>query len=267
MASLETVYSKKLREDIRVKKTFTAPLSALYVEDGFNIRHAEITEESVSDLIRAYTLGQPVPPIVVEVQKDNRFKIIAGHRRFKALTALYKMTGSENYSRVEVRSFEESPELTVVYMMGENGNGRTNLNAVDISIACQKLADLGHIAARIGSLLGFTEPKVAYHLTIAKMSGEVKNAIVDGKIAADYAAELFRKGGDDAVMTVLNKASGTKATRANSGGWRPSMGKNVVSTITEAEFYDNEKGGVTIYLDADAWVKVKAAMEALKGGV
>lgn len=268
MATLDTLYAKKIRDDIRVKKTFTAPLSALYVEDSFNIRFADITAESVENLIEAYRNDAPVPPIVVEVQDDNRLKIIAGHRRFKAISTLLAETLDDKYSRVEVRGWTvEDTEKTIVYMVGENGHGAVNLNAVDLSIACQKLSDLGNSAARIAELLNFSEPKVVYHLTIAKMCDEVKQAIVAGNIAADFAAELFRKGGDEAVLAVLNKASGAKATRSNSGCWRPSMGKSVVSVLSEAECYDDGKGGVTVYLDAEAWSKVQEAMNALKGGV
>lgn len=256
MASLDTLY-KRGAADVKVRKTFTVPLSSIYTEDGFNIRHSEITEESVSDLIEMYRLGRPLPNIVVEIQDDNRFKVIAGHRRTKALKSLYPAD-----HRVTVEYIEADPIDTIKFMMGENHSGKTNLNAVDVSIACSKLQALGLTAAQIAIELGFSEPKVAYHLTIAKMNNDVKDAIVNGLIAADYAAELFRKGGDDAVLAVLAGSNGTKATRANSGGWRPSMGKSVVSLLSTAQVKLTDSTAI-ITLSVEDYQKVKAAMDAL----
>lgn len=263
MPSLDTLYNKK-QNDLKVKKVFTGLLADLYVEPGFNIRFGEITAESVAPLMSAYLMGQPIPPIVVEIQPDNRMKIIAGHRRYKALNALVA-EGYEQFSRVELRHIDTDPSSVIQYMVGENGHGRTNLSAVDLSVACQKLADLDNSASQIAALLSFSESKVNYYLLIAKMSPEVKQAITDGKIAADFAAELFRKSGDAGVMAVINGAEpDKKVTRASVKMWRPSMGKSVVSVLKGASVHFTDNNAV-ITVNADDWEKVKEAIAALGG--
>lgn len=259
MASLDTLYVKKTGPDLKVKKTFTAPLASLYVEPGFNIRHGEITPESVSELCYAYMSGAPIPPIVVEVQPNHRLKIIAGHRRYVALTTLVN-DGNLQFERVELKHIDTDPASVIQFMVGENGHGRTNLNAVDLAIACQKLHNLGLNPAQIAATLSFSESKVNYHLTIAKMSDEVKQAIIDGLIAADFAADIFRKSGDAGVLAVLQP--GEKVTRKSSGLWRPSMGKSVVSLFADvtAQITDNT---VNISMTVEQWEKVQEAVKAL----
>lgn len=259
--SLDTQYNKKIN-DIKVKKTFTAPLSAIYVEPGFNIRFGEITESSVQELMQAYLAGHPIPPIVIEVQSDDRLKVTAGHRRYTALTALVK-AGHTQFERVEVRHMNGSEVDIIRFMVGENGHGRTNLNAVDLAVACKKLADLQHTPGQIAKLLDFSESKVVYHLTIAKMSEQVKTAIVEGKIAADLAVEVFRKSGDDGVMALINGTStGGKVTRASANLWRPSMGKSVVSLFREVQVQKTDTG-VTLTLNSEQWEKIQSAVDAL----
>jgi hypothetical protein len=261
MPSLDTLYNRKENE-LKVKKVFTGLLADLYIEPGFNIRFGEITADDVSPLRSAYLSGRPIPPIVVEIQPDGRMKIIAGHRRHKALSLLVA-EGYEQFSRVELRHIDTDAASVVQYMVGENGHGRTNLNAVDLSIACQKLSELGNKPSQIASLLSFGESKVVYHLTIAKMSDEVKQAIIDGKIAADLAAEIFRKSGDAGVMSVIGGAEpGKKVTRAGANLWRPSMGKSVVSLLSGAAVHITDSN-VSITVSTDEWERIKEAVEAL----
>lgn len=262
MASLDTLYKKpETRGDIKVKKVFTAPLSDLYVEDGFNIRHGEITVESVQGLITAYMTGEPIPPIVVSVQPDSRLKIIAGHRRFTALTHIVNTLGQTEFERVELRSINSDDVGTIKYMVGENSG--KNLNAVDMALACGKLRDLGLTPAQIAEELSFSESKVNYHLTIDKMSDDVKQLIIDGKIAADLAAERFRKAGDKAVVDLVEgNTSEKKVTRANAGLWRPSMGKSIVNMLgtVKAQVHNDE---VNVTMSVDEWNEIQEAVKAL----
>lgn len=259
--SLDTLYKKaETRGDIKVKKVFTAPLGDLYIEDGFNIRHGDITVESVESLITAYMTGEPIPPIVVEVQPDNRLKIIAGHRRFTALTHIVNVMGREEFKRVELRSIKSDPASVIKYMVGENSG--KSLNAVDMAIACSKLSELGLKPSEIGSELNYSESKVNYHLTIAKMSDEVKSLIINGKIAGDFAADIFRKKGDQGVIDVVNGVVGKKATRANSGLWRPSMGKSVVSMFSDVSAQVNDNIA-TISMSVEQWEEIQKAVTAL----
>lgn len=260
--SLHTLYKKAdTRGDIKVKKEFTVLLKDMYIEDGFNVRYGEITVDSVEGLIKAYLSGQPIPPIVIEPQPDNRFKVIGGHRRFTALTHIVNTLGHTEFERVEVNGINCSEADTIKYMVGENSG--KNLNAVDLAIACGKLRDLNLTPAEIGSELGFSESKVNYHLTINKMSDEVKTLIIDGLIAADFAADIFRKKGNQGVLDIVaGKSDGKKVTRANSGLWRPSMGKSVVGLFRDVSAHISDNNA-TITMSVEQWEEVQKAVKAL----
>lgn len=261
MPSLDTLYKRpETRGDIKVKKVFTAPLSQLFIEEGHNVRYMPVTVESVSDLIQAYLDNEPIPRIVVEVQPEGRLKVAGGHRRYTALCHIVRDLGLDAFRRVEVESINADETGIIKYMVNENKG--QNLGPVDMAWSCQKLRGIGHTPAQIGEILGYSESKVNYHLTIAKMCHDVKQAIIDGKIAADLAADIFRKSGDEGVLNVINGAGGTKVTRKAAGLWRPSMGKSVVSMFTDvdAQITDNH---VTLTLSVDKWESIQEAVKAL----
>lgn len=264
MKSLDSIYkNKEVRDqlDLKVKKSFTTELSNLYVEEGFNVRYGEITFESVRDLMNAYLDGQPIAPIVVEVQPDNRLKVIAGHRRFTALTQLVNIGHSE-FNRVLVDCIKADEVGVIKFMVGENSG--KNLNAVDMALVCGKLKALGLKPSSIASELNFSESKVNYHLTIDKMSDEVKQLILDDKIAADFAADIFRKKGDKGVLDIVNGTgdSNKKVTRANSGMWRPSMGKSVVSMFADIEAHVTDNN-VSLTMSVEQYEEIQKAVKAL----
>lgn len=261
--SLDTVYKNKIVRDelnLKVKKSFTTNLSNLYVEEGFNVRYGEITVESVEDLKRAYLSGQPIPPIVVEVQPDNRLKVIAGHRRFTALNELVN-TGHDEFKRVQVDHIREDDVGVIKYMVGENSG--KNLNAVDLALVCGKLKTLGLKPSEIASELNFSESKVNYHLTIDKMSDDVKQLILDDKIAADLAADIFRKKGDKGVLDIVNGTGEKKVTRSNAGLWRPSMGKAVVGIFNDVEVAQVSDNSVSITMTNEQYEEIQKAVKAL----
>lgn len=262
MASLDTLYNKpETRGDIKVKKVFTAPLSQLYIEPGNNVRYGAITVDSVTDLVESYLAGEPIPRIVVEVQPDGSLKVTAGHRRYTALCHIVNTLGNEKFNRVEVQGINGDRVSLIKYQVNENKG--LNLGPVDIALACQQLSECGLSPAQIASELSYSESKVNYHLTIAKMSDDVKQAIVDGKIAADFAADIFRKKGDGGVLAVLNGVT-EKVTRKSAGLWRPSMGKSVVSMFTDV-MSDADETGVTVKLTHDQWKELQKAVKALGG--
>lgn len=265
--SLDTVYKdKEAREqlNLKVKKSFTTDLDNLYIEDGFNVRYGELTVESVAELKQAYLDGQPIPPIVVEVQPDNRLKVIAGHRRYTALTSLVN-DGHDVFKRVLVDYIREDPINLIKYMVGENSG--KNLNAVDIALVCGKLKDLGLKTPAIAANLNYSESKVNYHLTINKMSDEVKQLILSDKIAADLAADIFRKKGDKGVLDIVNGTGEKKVTRANSGIWRPTMGKAVVNMFTDdnVEVLESDQNFTNLKIPTSDYEKIIEAVKALNG--
>lgn len=256
------------RGEMKVKKAFTVLLSQMYIEPGSNVRFEQYTVDGdelslqhprVESLINAYLAGEPIPPIVVEVQPDGRLKVVAGHRRFTALNYIVRVMGNTDFERTEVRQINADTAGLIKFQVGEN-KGK-NLGPVDEAVACQQLRDLDMTPAEIAELLDYSESKVNYCLTIAKMSNDVKQAIVDGKIAADFAADIFRKKGDAGVLAVLQP--GEKVTRKSAGLWRPSMGKSVVSLFTGLTPVQNSDNSVTITLDADKYAVLQEAIAAL----
>jgi len=257
------------RGEMKVKKAFTVLLSQMYIEPGSNVRFEQYDVSTVNSLllayprieqlVKAYLNGEPIPPIVVEVQPDGRLKVVAGHRRFTALNYIVRVMLNTDFERTEVRQINADTAGLIKFQVGEN-KGK-NLGPVDEAVACQQLRDLDMTPLQIAELLDYSESKVNYCLTIAKMSNDVKQAIVDGKIAADFAADIFRKKGDAGVLAVLQP--GEKVTRKSAGLWRPSMGKSVVSLFADLTAIQNSDNSFSITLPAEKWQVLQAAVAAL----
>lgn len=243
---------------IKSVDSFTVPFDKLVIEPGHNVRYAEITDESVADLVEAYKAGEPIPPLVVKAYNTGTFVIDAGHRRHKALSQLQHL---EEFQRVQVMGNTLNPIETILFMVGENSG--KNLNAVDMSVVCGKLRDLDLSPLEIAQRLSVSESKVNYHLTIAKMSDTVKQAILDDRIAADFAVEIFRKSGDQGVLDIID-GKAEKVTRKSAGAWRPSMGKTIVTELFNAPAV-RSGDTVTVTLTTEQYDALVAAGKALGG--
>ncbi|MBK5744473.1 DNA-binding protein, partial [Klebsiella pneumoniae] len=83
MSSLYQLYKHKDKNGTGtvVNKTYTVPLSELYVEPGLNIR--EIDQDHVAEFRDAFIAGESVPPLDVQVTEKG-VKFIYGHHRYSA---------------------------------------------------------------------------------------------------------------------------------------------------------------------------------------
>lgn len=187
MTTLRKLSADSKSSGVKRANSFTVDFSRLVIKPEHNIRYSEITDESVVDLVDAYKKGLPIPPIVVSII-DGQLLVQAGNRRHKALSQLQNLP---EFQRVEIKEVSLSDSEAIAFMFGEN-SGKT-LTPVDMSKGCRDLKNLGLDVHSIAELLNFSESKVQYYLVISNMSDEVKQAIEENKIAADLAAEIFRK--------------------------------------------------------------------------
>lgn len=249
---------KETRGDITVKKTFNIPVEQIFIEEGFNVK-AKIYDETVDGLVKAYIAGDHVPDIVVEPQSLGMFKIIDGHHRFTAILKMIEM--GYDYRRVTVQGFKGTKSQQVALMV-TSSQGR-NLNAVERAEAYARLDRFNVTRKEISEMFIVSLASVDYHLNVHNLPEEIKEYIIVGKIAADYALELCRKHELAKVIDIIEGVKTKKVTRSNTTAYRPAMGKSIVSLLAEVESREIENGDIVATFTPEQWEVAQKAINAL----
>lgn len=257
--TLSQIYSNpETRGEVSVIKSYRVPVSQIYIEPGLNVKNT-IYRDVVDAFKKAYLAGDFVPNIVVEPQDNGTFKVIDGHHRFTAVQELVQ-EGHE-FKRITVEGFNGSKADQVALMI-TSSQGR-NLTPVERATAYARLiSTFGWTDKEVAEKFSVSVSSVIHHMNIDELSDSVKQMINDGKIAADYAVQLYRKHGESGVTDKVSEAGETKATRKSAGGYRPSMGKSVVSLLSTSTPVINGDT-VTMSMTVEQWEEVQKAIDAL----
>ena len=151
-------------------KVFTVPLSALYVEKGFNIR--ELDAEHVKGFADSYKAKRHIPSLSVK-HTEKGLKVIEGHHRFEGATAA-------KAKEVNVELFEGSEQDEVAYMI-TSSQGRT-LEPLERAAAYQRMLDGGSTKAQINKLTGRSRTDIDRHLMLNNASTRIKASLKKGEV-------------------------------------------------------------------------------------
>lgn len=258
--SIGQLYKKQGSDGpIARRNEFTVLLSAIYVEEGFNVK-GQIYREVVDSMKVAYTKGDYVPKMVVEPSGDGtRFKVIDGHHRFTALTEL--VAEGQEYRRVEVEGFSGN-QADQVKLMITSSQGR-NLTPLERSNGYDRLVNkFGWTRQEVADEFLVHLSSVAHHLAIAELPDSIKALIAADRIAADYAVEVHRKHGEAAVIAMVEGSGKVKATRKSTNAWRPASGKKVC-TILKGINVRPEGDCMVARFTPEEWEEVQAVLKTL----
>ncbi len=146
-------------------------------------------------------------PIVVSAD-GNRFRIVAGERRWRAAQRAHLHT-----IPAIVRDYDEGTTLEVAII--ENIQ-REQLNAIEEGDAYRRLIDeFGHSQDALATLLHKSRSHIANLMRLGQLSPEIRAMVADGRIEMGHARALI--GVDDAeriANEVVAKGLSVRATEA-----------------------------------------------------
>ncbi len=136
--------------------------------------------EELSTSIKTYGLIQP---ITVRRLSDQKYQLISGERRLRA-SKLAEL--SEVPAYIRIANDQELIEMALV----ENIQ-RSNLNAIEVGIAYQRLideCDLTHetMAARVGK----NRSTITNYIRLLKLPPQIQAALKEGKVSMGHARSL-----------------------------------------------------------------------------
>ncbi|MGE6486665.1 nucleoid occlusion protein [Paenisporosarcina sp. NPDC076898] len=141
-------------------------------------------ESKIEELARTIHTHGVIQPIVVRQMEDGRYEIIAGERRFRAMT---KLEWEEVPAIVRNLSDKETASIALI----ENLQ-REELTAIEEALAYQKLLELHELTQEaLAQRLGKGQSTVANKLRLLKLPQVIQDGILRREISERHARALM----------------------------------------------------------------------------
>ena len=200
-----------------IKHTFTLIALAM-IEAGRNIRKVPASDPEYDTLIHSIKNHGLLENLIIQPidNKDGKYRIVAGHRRFTALRSLEKDGHLDNQHQVPcliIDSNADAKELA----LAEN-TVRAAMHPADQVIIFRALVnDKRNTAVEIADRFGLSERTVNQRLRMANVHNDILNAYRRNEISQD-AVMAFTLSSDKNEQKSLFDSLKKQSTRIT-GGW------------------------------------------------
>ncbi|NHN32272.1 nucleoid occlusion protein [Paenibacillus agricola] len=152
-------------------------------------------DERIEELCQTIKTLGVIQPIIVRV-RNNVFELIAGERRWRAVTKL----GMETIPAI-VRDFNDSQAASIALI--ENLQ-REGLTAIEEASAYQQLIDLHKLTQEsLAQRIGKSQSTIANKIRLLNLSDPVKTALMERKITERHARALLSLHEEELQVKVL----------------------------------------------------------------
>jgi len=167
-------------------------------------------DDRIEELCQTIKTHGIIQPIVVRV-RDGKHEIIAGERRWRAVTKL----GMETIPAI-VREINDSQAASVALI--ENLQ-REGLTALEEAIAYQKLIDLHNLTQEsLAQRLGKSQSTIANKIRLLQLGETVRQALLERKITERHGRALLSLPDEEAqnklLSDIIDKDLNVKQTEA-----------------------------------------------------
>ncbi len=154
-------------------------------------------DERIDELCQTIKTHGVIQPIVVRA-RNGRYEIIAGERRWRAVTKL----GYDTIPAI-IREFNDSQTASIALI--ENLQ-RENLTAIEEAVAYQKLIELHELTQEsLAQRLGKSQSTIANKLRLLGLNDTVKEALASRKISERHARALLSLDTEELQNQVLEE--------------------------------------------------------------
>ncbi|MHD0398764.1 nucleoid occlusion protein [Staphylococcus simulans] len=167
-------------------------------------------QSKINELAESIQEHGLLQPIVVRPIEEGMYEIIAGERRFRAMSSIHMA-----YADVIIRDMTD--EDTAVVALIENIQ-RENLSAVEEAEAYQKLLELGDTTqSELAQSVGKSQSFIANKLRLLKLAPKVLAKLSEGKITERHARALLslsHEEQEEMVQIIIEQHLNVKQTEA-----------------------------------------------------
>jgi len=202
------------------------PPEQLHLIQNFNVRvnsekhQAKVREYADSMLSEGFYQDKPLAGYVAKEDGEQVIYIYDGHTRLAAV--LLAISEGADIARVPVvvsQAGISMEDLTVALVRGNSGEP---LAPYEMGIVCKRLVRFGMEIPVIATRIGVTEQYVKNLLSLMAAPLEIRNMVIQDRVAASTAIDVIAKHGEKA-LAVLEKAE----AKANGAGKSRVTGKHV----------------------------------------
>lgn len=154
-------------------------------------------DERIDELMQTIRTHGIIQPIVVRI-RNNKFELIAGERRLRAVRKL----GLETIPSI-IREFNDSQAASIALI--ENLQ-REGLTAIEEAAAYQQLIEMHDLTQEsLAQRLGKSQSTIANKIRLLHLSEPVKTALLERKITERHARALLSLDQEDLQTKVLEE--------------------------------------------------------------
>ncbi|MEK4487876.1 nucleoid occlusion protein [Psychrobacillus sp. FSL H8-0484] len=154
-------------------------------------------DAKIEELARTIHTHGVIQPIVIRKMDDEKYEIIAGERRFRAMT---KLKWTEVPAIIRNLSDKETASIALI----ENLQ-REELTAIEEAVAYQKLLKLHELTQEaLAQRLGKGQSTVANKLRLLKLPEEVQDSIMKKQLSERHARALMQIKEKEAQIKLMN---------------------------------------------------------------
>ncbi len=173
-----------LRTDVAEKTTSISRVPLDQIETNASQPRKDFDEVSLSELSASIRLHDIIQPLTVSPQKNGKYKLIAGERRFRAA----KLAGLKDIP-VYIRQTNNSSLLELALL--ENLQ-RENLNAIEIALSYRRLMeDLDYTQEQVAERMGKERSTVTNYIRLLKLPPDIQVAVRNGSLSMGHARAII----------------------------------------------------------------------------
>lgn len=210
---------EKRHDDVTRADVYKVPLSLIKVKKGFNPRDLDKpeTRAKIDSIKESYKAGRYVKPLEVSLE-DGDALLVDGECRFTAALKAnkeLKEEGKPEISHLICIPFKgDSVDRLVHTVFGNEGEKLTQMEQAEVvrRLTKEQKWSREDVAKRMQWSISWVDKLIV----LSKMAPEVKQLVIDGKVAPDVASDYHKKFGENAykeLMNLLSGAGGAKVTK------------------------------------------------------
>lgn len=205
--TIRKLYDAKKVNAKRNGASWMVAFSELYMEPGYNIRDGEIDPEKVQAFADAYTAGEYVPAITVDVT-DEGLRVNDGqHRYLGAKLAIENGMASVLLEVVDVTGIETGKKIARMV----NANDGTPTSPISRANAYARMKVEGMTNDQIAKEVHRSPSDVANFLALASCPEDIKAMVSAGQMSYVMAIDMTKEHGDEAPAVAAEALEKAKA--------------------------------------------------------
>lgn len=168
----------------------------------------QFDEVQLNELAQSIQVNGLLQPIIVRLNEDQKYEIIAGERRFRAVELL-------NWEKIPAIVRDYSNQESAALALIENLQ-REDLNPIEEAQAYQQLEQMEQLPQKdLARKLGKSQSYVANKLRLLKLAQPVQQAIISGTISQRHGRALLNlsaKQQEEVLAKIIKRKLTVKAT-------------------------------------------------------